>query len=273
MNQKKRNTSRIRNHKKAITVIKNKKMMKKTKSVDNLDNKEIKEFHDFTNQELNNMIYKEALIYDKRTYMQYYWCLIKKKQLIFFTLINDDFNLVIIKLALFLLSFSLYITINGFFFSDETMHAIYKTNGIYNLISQIPKIFYSAMVTAVVNMILKYLSLSESNMLEIKKEESVIKARKMSGTIWSLIKIKTSLFFILSILLMLFFWYYISCFCAVYKNTQIILIKDTLYSFGLSMIYPFGLNLIPGIFRIYALRSQKKDKECLYKVSTIIALI
>ena len=153
------------------------------------------------------------------------------------------------------------------------MHAIYKTNGIYNLISQIPKIFYSTMVTAAVNMILKYLSLSESNMLQIKKEESLVKARKMSERIWFLLKIKTSLFFIISILLMLFFWYYISCFCAVYKNTQNILIKDTLYSFCLSMIYPFGLNLIPGIFRIYALRSPKKNKECLYKVSTVIALI
>ena len=275
MNQKKRSTSIKRNNKKSLTSIKNKnkKMMKKLKSADNLDNKEIKEFHDFTYQELNNMLYKEALIYDKRTYIQYYWCLIKKKQLIFFTFINDEFNLVIIKIALFLLSFSLYITVNGFFFSDETMHAIYKTNGIYNLISQIPKIFYSTMVTAAVNMILKYLSLSESNMLQIKKEESLVKARKMSERIWFLLKIKTSLFFIISILLMLFFWYYISCFCAVYKNTQNILIKDTLYSFCLSMIYPFGLNLIPGIFRIYALRSPKKNKECLYKASTVIALI
>ena len=72
---------------------------------------------------------------------------------------------------------------------------------------------------------------------------------------------------------MSFFWYFISCFCVVYKNTQIILIKDTLLSFGLSMIYPFGLNLIPGIFRIPALKSRNKDKKCLYKLSGIIALI
>ncbi len=72
---------------------------------------------------------------------------------------------------------------------------------------------------------------------------------------------------------MVFFWYYISCFCAVYNNTQKILIKVTLVSFGLSMAYPFGLNLLPGIFRIPSLRAEKKDKKCLYGFSKIVALI
>ena len=87
------------------------------------------------------------------------------------------------------------------------------------------------------------------------------------------LKIKLALFFILSFILMLFFWYFISCFCAVYKNTQIILIKDTLVSFSLSMIYPFGLNLLPGMFRLPALRSKNKNKKCLYKISGLVALI
>ena len=81
------------------------------------------------------------------------------------------------------------------------------------------------------------------------------------------------IFFIFNFLLILFFWYFISCFCSVYKKTQIILINDTLISFGLSMIYPFGLNLLPGLFRIPSLRVKKKDKECLYKVSTLFSLI
>ena len=72
---------------------------------------------------------------------------------------------------------------------------------------------------------------------------------------------------------MLFFWYFISCFCAVYKNTQIILIIDTIISFTLSMIYPFGLNLIPGFFRIPALKAKNKDKKYLYILSGYVALI
>ena len=87
------------------------------------------------------------------------------------------------------------------------------------------------------------------------------------------LRLKFLIFFTLSILFMLFFWYFISCFCAVYKNTQIVLIKDTLISFALSMVYPFGLNLLPGIFRIPALRAVKKDQAYKYKISQYIALI
>ena len=33
------------------------------------------------------------------------------------------------------------------------------------------------------------------------------------------------------------------------------------------MIYPFGIYLLPGIFRIPALKAMKKDKNTLYKIS------
>ena len=72
---------------------------------------------------------------------------------------------------------------------------------------------------------------------------------------------------------MIFFWYFITCFCAVYSNTQIILIKNVLLSYGISMIYPIIINLIPGFFRISALKAKNKDKEFIYKISSFVALI
>ena len=83
--------------------------------------------------------------------------------------------------------------------------------------------------------------------------------------------IKFILFFLISFLFLIFFWYYLSCFCAVYENTQIHLIKDTFISFGLSLLYPLGLYLLPGFFRIPSLKS--KNKKCLYIISRLIQLI
>ena len=227
-----------------------------------------------TEYEMNLLNYELALILDKRTYWQYYWSLLKQKHLILFTFLPaNDFNLSSLKIALFILSFSLYFTINGFFFNDETMHKVYKDNGVFNIIYQIPQILYSTLVSSVINMLLKKLSLSQKNILDIKQEKDRQIAMKKSKRIKHCIQIKFIIFFILSFLLLLFFWYFISCFCGVYKNTQIILIKDTLISFGLSMLYPIGLNLLPGIFRIPSLRAKKKDKKCMYKLSGIIALI
>ena len=225
-------------------------------------------------QELNSLIYKLAIKYDKRTYFQYYWSLLKKKQLILFTFLpSNDYNLLTLKISLFLLSFSLYFTINAFFFTDETMNKIYKDCGNYNIIYQIPQILYSSIISTVINMILKNLSLSEKNILKLKQEKDFKNAKKSSKHIRKCLNIKSIIFLIISLFLLLFFWYFISCFCAVYINTQMILIKDTIFSFVLSMIYPFGLNLFPGIFRIPALRAKRNDRKCLYNFSSITSLI
>ena len=295
----KKNTNKIKNKEKSEVVIyKNDKIKKikknKKKNIDtyNLNSKKDQnsknklipsltfeknnnnEINSLNDQELNSLEYKLAIELDKRTYFQYYWSLLKKKHLILFSFLpSNDYNVVTIKISLFILSFALYFTINGFFFSDDTMHKIYKDNGAFDILFQIPQILYSTVISAVINMILKTLSLSEKSILSIKEEKDAVKAVEKSKKTAKCVKFKFALFFILSTLFMFFFWYFISCFCAVYVNTQIILLKDTMISFGLSMIYPFGLNLLPGFFRIPALRAENKDKECLYKISTLIALI
>ena len=240
----------------------------------NIGKKSIKPKKVLNDIEMNYLDYQEALLLDKRTYFQYYCSLLKTKHLVLFTFcLYNDYNLVFIKISLFLLSFSLYFTVNSFFFTDKTMHKINEDKGAFNIIFQIPQILFSTVISAVINLILKKLSLSESQILSIKKEKNIKKAKILGDEIISCLKIRFIIFFILSFLFSFFFWYFISCFCAVYKNTQNILIENTLLSFGLSMVYPLGLNLLPGIFRIPALRAPKKDKKCLYKISNLVAMI
>ena len=153
------------------------------------------------------------------------------------------------------------------------MNKVFKSNGSYNLKFRIPQLIYSTLISSVINILLKLLSLTEQNILKLKNAKKFIQTMKISKNIKSHICIKHFVFFILSAFLLLFFWYFITCFCGVYINTQLILIKDSFISFGLSMIYPFPYNIIPGIFRISALRAPKKDKRCKYQFSGILALI
>ena len=88
----------------------------------------------------------------------------------------------------------------------------------------------------------------------------------------SSIKCKFILFFIVINIFSILFWYYVGCFCSVYKNTQIHLLSDTLVSFALSLLYPLVLYLLPGIFRIPALNNKEKKEEYLYRLSLIIQL-
>ena len=62
-------------------------------------------------------------------------------------------------------------------------------------------------------------------------------------------------------------------FDAVYKNTQFLLIEDTLMGFGLSLITPFIIYLLPGLFRIPALRTPQQNKKCLYNFSKLFAIL
>ena len=138
---------------------------------------------------------------------------------------------------------------------------------------QIPQIIYSSLISSVINIILQKLSISEGQILDMKKEKDKEKAKEKGNSIKINLKLKLIIFLIISSTLILFFWYFISCFCAVYKNTQLILIQDTLISFLTSMIYPFIFKLFPGMLRIPALRAKNRDKKCMYKISKILNLI
>ena len=240
----------------------------------NLEKQKLELAKGLNDQELNTLDYEVAIVIDKRTYFQYYFSLIKKKHLILFTFLpQNDYNLQPMKILLFIVSFALYFTINGFFFTDKTMNKIYKDDGVFNFVYQLPQIIYSSLIPVIINMLLKMLSLSEKKVLEIKKEKSLDKAKIKANKIKKELNITLIIFLALSSLLMLFFWYFISCFCAVYENTQSTLIVDTFISFAISMLYPFILNLLPGAFRIPALRAPKKDKKYRYKISLYAALI
>ena len=240
----------------------------------NNNNIDLKKYRLLNDYEINNLQYEIAIKIDKRKYIQYYWSLLKYNQIILFTFcLKNDYNLLTVKIILFLISFCLYFTINGFFFDDKTMRGFYKNKGSYNFLSNLPQILYSTIITAFINIILKRLSLSQYYILDIKDEAEYQRAFQKSEKSEFKLKINLIIFFILSSIFMLFFWYFISCFCAVFPNTQIILIIDTVFTFILSTFDPFLIYLIPGIFRISSLRSKKSNKECLYKFGQIIALL
>ena len=116
---------------------------------------------------------------------------------------------------------------------------------------------------------LKLLALSEGNIIDYKKNKDKKDLNKRTKELNNKLNIKFILYFIISFIFLLFFWYYLSMFCAIYRNTQYHLIKDTLISFGLSLIYPFAIYLLPGIFRIPALSDRNNKRNWIYNISLL----
>ena len=244
----------------------------KTNIKNNNNKNDYKSKNSCNDNELNSLEYAEALKIDNRNYLQYYFSLLKQKHLLIFCFYTyDDYNSKVIKISLFLFSFALYYTINALFFTDSTMNNIYEEHGTFNFIYQIPQILYSTIISSIINIIITYLALTEKRLLKFKKEKTISKEK--IHFILKCFIIKYTFYFILDFLFLILFWYYLSCFGAVYKNTQIYLIKDTCISFGLTLSYPFLLNLIPGIFRIPSLKVKNGNQKCLYIFSQIIQLI
>ena len=234
------------------------------------DNRDIKDkltksYNDF---EMNNFKYKEALDNDKRTFLQTYISLIKTKQKIYYTfLLENDYNSKIIKICLFIFSLSLDYAVGAMFFHDGTMHKIEEDRGDYNFVYQLPKTIISFLITYYITKLVSCFILSEekiSKNIGSNNDETDTKINNLLN----ISKCKLAIFFVLITLFHLLFWYYLSAFCAVYKNTQRALILNTIQSMLDSFFfYPFIICFILCIMRKCALKATNKDKEKLYNLS------
>ena len=228
--------------------------------------------NNYNDEELNKLEYEEALIIDKRGYLKYYCSLLRRNNLVIFTFFQKtDYNLPLVKYSLFLISLSLYFVVNAFFFVDSTIHKIYEHQGMVKLFLEVPKALYSSIISVFCNLFINSLALSEKSLLKLKKIKDKNKRDSSSAYLYVFLRRKITIYFVIGFVFLIFFWYFISAFCAVYKNTQVIYLKNCSISFCISMLYPFLISLVPGLFRIPSLKSGK-DK-ILYGIGNILAFL
>jgi len=242
-----------------------------------------------SNEQLNKISdYKDFIEKENRNFCQIYYSFLQYDQLIIFTFItNTDNNFKPIKISLFIFAIVLYLTSNTLFYNDDSISNNYKNNGHYDIIYNLPKTLFSSVCCAIINIILKFLSLSQKKLEKLKKKSENAKKskennynnndnKKRKNIDFSIAKIilktirKIILFYIFLFIIMILFWYYESVFCSVYVNSQKNLFINTGMNFFYSMFIPFGLSLLKAIFRYMALKCQSK---CLFCFSKIIMIL
>ena len=256
------------NQKKSILKRNNEPKSLRKSSSDLLTNKIEEKLDNF---ELNNLDYILALKLDQRRFIDIYWSILKREHLIIFTFfIRNDHNILHIKLSRLVFLIVRDMALNVFFFADETMHTMYLDYGKYNFVQQIPQIIYSTIVSQIIEVFLCYLSYTDKHYYQIKSLNN--ENRYILFKILKCIKLKIAFFYVFTFIMFLFCWYTVTCFCAVYENTQIAYIKDSFTSFGLGLLYPFVLYLFPSIFRIISLRCCDGKLSFVYWLSDIIPI-
>ena len=214
---------------------------------------------------MNNSDYNYAKEKDKRSFLEMYWSNLKTKQLFIFTFYTSiDRNLRSVKIGLFILFISFYLAFTALFFNDSIMRQIYKYKGNTDAAVHVPNIILSSLCCLIMNFLVKFVSLSDRDMYNAQKDAA------NKDKIKKKIIIKTYILFGVSILLIGLFWYYVSAFCAVFKNSQGHYLINVFIAFIVCNIWPCITSLIPAALRKSSLN---KDSPCMYKASQIVYYI
>ena len=107
-------------------------------------------------------------------------------------------------------------TINGLFFIHESMHRKYTQGEDLTFVEKLPQLLFTLIGAHIIEVILCFFSMTDVHIYEIK---SLPKEEKNSETLLNIMdrmKRKLIWFFVITFLLFLFYWYFISAFCAVY---------------------------------------------------------
>ena len=241
------------------------------------DRKEMKEYEERTDNELNYAPYYDAILYDKRNLFQIYFSLIKTKQILLLPFgCKNDFNPRTMKLSFMLYIFTIFLVTNTIFVNDSTLHKLYVSNGKIQTFDEIPKIIYTIIISSIIKNILLLVCFPENDIKDIRRFGSKVKFIQNQGIQKSLtaVIIRCYLYFLISEITLIVFWTYVACFFLIFPNSQIYVLKNTLISFGITLVAPFILYIIPSFIRILALKGEANQSSyCFYAIAIFLQAI
>ena len=255
---------------------KEKKKKKEQMKIEKIIKKRSSQIFAFDDDDLNELNFDEAKLFDKREFCTYYCFMIKINHIILNTFFRcEDYNLFTVKLGLLLFLFPLNLTFNAFFFTSKEIQSVYinKISDISINWKNLVRSFSSSIISSIILVFLKLICLTHNSIRELKKNKSLESAKKQSISILRCVKFRICLYYIFSFIFLLIFGFYVSCFCAIFENTQLLLIETMAISWFLSLIYPFVVCFLTSIFRKGSLTCGKKGISCCYRINKILQLI
>ena len=228
----------------------------------------------YCDTEMNLFNYEKALEIDTRSLLRYYWSIIVDNDILLysFSLWNNDFNFITIKISFFIFSFFFVLFINILFMTDKDIYHLYEAEGKYSFTYYIAKNSISMAISTIILLLMKYLVFGVNIIFSIRYLEKEVFAQKTRIIIKTIHK-KNTIFFVISLIFNIFMWYFSICFCLAYYNNQIVIISNVFVVLAEITLYPFLFSLICVLIRHIALNDEKKSKVMLYKFNQYFEFI
>jgi len=218
-----------------------------------------------------------------RSLFRIYYIYLLAKQAIFHAfLFKSPLELFPLRLCLLIFIISSDLALNALFYFDDKISEKYRyTKGLllFAFSNNITVILLSTAIGFILLTLFTKLSNSTNSIRRVFKEEEkkLKKDKKYKVTedrkkeilkeielILKRYKIKVIIFIVIELILILFFWYYVTAFCHVYSSTQ----KSWLWDSFLSMLSRIIIDLLfcLGFAKLYRI-GVESNINCIYKIS------
>ena len=228
---------------------------------------------DYNDNDLDELDYDEALIYDKRTFCKLFLNQLLERQLIANTFwVKNNLKPLSIKVIVLIFNIACYCVINGFLFNEEYVMKILrrKSKGFYYfIVDSTTRIVYSSIIGAVINIIVGLLFRADKQLrkVQVKYKDNTIILHGEIVKIYKSTKMLYIIFTIFNVCAMLVFIFYLFCFCGVYRNCQADWFEGCFIVIFLMQFVPIVVSLLLAILRKSGLKCKL---EFLFKINSWI---
>ena len=258
---------------KSLLSLKNEKS--NTNSLVNTSNvpKNLSFFDNYLSTHLNDMLFNDALLKDKRLFFEYFCDKLKKKQVILeLFLVDDPIKPKTLKLLLLILDLEVCFVINGMFINEDYISKLFHSTKEENFISFLPRSINRSFYTIIASIIISYIVgcffVQERRLKSIFKYErnNVYAIKYEVCLVMKEMKWRYNIFILLTAVISAFSWYYISCFNNVYPHMKIEWIKSSIFIILLVHILSILVTLAETLLRFisFEIKSEKMYKASLW---------
>ena len=222
-----------------------------------------------------DMEFEDIIVNDDRHFCEYFVEKIKSDQVIVNSIfIHDNIKPKSLKILLLVLNLDLYFLINGLFFSDSYISERFNSeeeDTFFSFVTRsIRRFLYCGIVGSIINYLIVFFVVEEEKFKKLVKREKNNSENLIFGmkSITDEIKTRSTVLIIISYVISLFTWYYLSCFNNVYPNIKHEWVKSSIFIIIIMQLVPILLGFLETSFRYI---SFKCNSEKIYKLSQFIS--
>ena len=227
---------------------------------------------------LDNYNYEEAIKYETRTFWRIYFIfLLCKENIINTFFFNAPLELKPLRLSMFIFSYSCDFALNALFYFNDKISEKYHYEGdsliIFTIINNMTISIFSTVSSYLLTKFLNSFTDSkdsieglfrnEEQMMRKDKKYKVDMSKKRNIyfnllKIYKCLKLKIFFYIMFELSIMIFFLYYTTAFCEVYKDTQISWIYDSFLSFLLSIPIELLISFVLAFLYLGSIKFELK---------------